>query len=196
MVKNFAVLVSFSFLMVSCISDTYKEVPKVDLSQLPQDTSEVLPKALEVEGTIPLWLKGTLIRNGPGILKDKDSYVKHWFDGLGKLEAFSINDCKVVYSCRFIESDTYKAYKKTGKFDFNGFAQTASSSQFSIIDFLLGSKNETINNANVNVAEINQRFVALTEVPLPVEFDKDLNTVNYFDYTPREWKSCKLENFC
>ena len=108
----------------------------MDLSQLPQNTSEVLPKALEVEGTIPLWLKGTLIRNGPGILKDKDSYVKHWFDGLGKLEAFSINDCKVVYSCRFIQSDTYKAYKKTGKFDFNGFAHKASSSQFSIIDFL------------------------------------------------------------
>ncbi|WP_181691025.1 carotenoid oxygenase family protein [Natronomonas sp. LN261] len=35
-----------------------------------------------VEGSIPEWLSGTLVRNGPGRFEAGDSRVNHWFDGL------------------------------------------------------------------------------------------------------------------
>jgi carotenoid cleavage dioxygenase-like enzyme len=58
----------------------------------------------------------------------------------------------------------------------------------------LFEKNKDIINANVNVAEINNRLVALTEIPLPVEFDKDLNTLGFFDYTDTLTKNYSFES--
>lgn len=160
----------------------------------PENTEEMNYVDLNVQGKIPHWINGILIRNGPGILRGKNGPVKHWFDGLAKLHAFSINQGSVKYTCKFIQSDAYKEYEKTKDFDFNGFAERAKKEQFSTFDFFLGTKNIIINNANVNVAQINKKFVALTEVPLPVEFDKDLNTLGYLDYSDNLPKNYILES--
>lgn len=184
-------LVSFIIFFISCNSHIWGENQEISLYQLPQNISEFSRIPLAVKGKIPHWLKGVFIRNGAGIVKGNRGYVRHWFDGLAKLEGFYIDNGQVTYSCQFLRSDPYKKYKKTGGFDFNGFAQKSLEQDFSLIDFLLGSKNQKINNANVNVAKINQKFVALTEIPLPVEFDKNLNTIGYFDYDDKLSK-----NFC
>ncbi|MBI2707734.1 MAG: carotenoid oxygenase family protein, partial [Proteobacteria bacterium] len=81
-----------------------------------------------------------------------------------------------------------------GVFDFAGFAQKPKTNQFSLIDFLFDIKNKEIINANVNVAEINNRLVALTEIPLPVEFDKNLNTLGFFDYADSLTKNYSFES--
>jgi hypothetical protein len=44
---------------------------------------------LELQGTIPSWLNGTLIRNGPVNVTVNGKSPSHWFDGLGMLHAFS-----------------------------------------------------------------------------------------------------------
>lgn len=177
-----------------CNASIHKDEKKVDLSHFPQNNQELSNATLPVKGKIPEWLHGTFIRNGSGILRNKKDSVKHWFDGLAKLDAFYIEKGKVLYSCQFLKSDPYKVYTNTGKFDFDGFAQRAEESSFSVLNFLTGTKNTQINNANVNVAKINGRLVALTETPLPVEFDKQLHTIGYFDYQDNLPKNYSFES--
>jgi beta,beta-carotene 9',10'-dioxygenase len=160
-----------------------------------QNTEEVENLPLRVEGKIPTWLEGEFVRNGPGIVRDtRGEYVKSWFDGLAKLHAFTIKGGRVLYTCKFLLSEPYRRLKATGEFDFLGFAEQPKTDQFSFIDFIFGLKNEELTNANVNVAKINNTLVALTEIPLPVAFDRNLNTLGYFDYTDSLTKNYSFES--
>ena len=43
---------------------------------------------LSLTGNVPRWLKGTLIRNGPGSLECGDSRFQHLFDGAALLQRY------------------------------------------------------------------------------------------------------------
>lgn len=159
-----------------------------------QNTQEMEHTPLKVDGKIPAWLHGQYVRNGPGIIKGKNSSVKSWFDGLAKLHAFTIHNGTVSYDSRFLRSKPYETYIQTGELDFAGFAQKPTTDSFSFIDFLFGFKNEELTNANVNVSRINNHLVALTEIPLPVEFDSSLNTLQPFDYADDLPKNYSFES--
>src|SRR5687768_13308788 len=46
--------------------------------------------SIDVDGRLPGWLRGTLVRNGPGRYEVGDGKAfEHWFDGLAMLHAFS-----------------------------------------------------------------------------------------------------------
>jgi len=59
-------------------------------------------------GTIPEWLNGSLLRNGPGNLKVGDMHFNHLFDSSALLHRFAIHDGKVTYQCRFLQTETLK----------------------------------------------------------------------------------------
>ena len=42
-------------------------------------------------GTIPPWLSGRLIRNGPGLFEVGDTKYNHLFDGLSLLHSFTVD---------------------------------------------------------------------------------------------------------
>ncbi|XP_031832815.1 neither inactivation nor afterpotential B isoform X2 [Nomia melanderi] len=65
----------------------------------------------KVTGTIPSWLKGTLLRNGPGSLKVGEYRFNHLFDSSALLHRFAIANGKVTYQCRFVQTDVYKKNK-------------------------------------------------------------------------------------
>ncbi|XP_054011815.1 carotenoid isomerooxygenase [Hylaeus anthracinus] len=70
---------------------------------------EVLEPILgTVTGQIPNWLKGTLLRNGPGSLKVGEYTFNHLFDSSALLHRFAIGNGKVTYQCRFVQTDVYK----------------------------------------------------------------------------------------
>ena len=48
-----------------------------------------------VTGTIPDWLRGSLMRVSPGLLDIGGKPVGHWFDGMGMLNVFTIADGRV-----------------------------------------------------------------------------------------------------
>jgi carotenoid cleavage dioxygenase-like enzyme len=174
-------------LLIVCITVAASRLTRFLWEQKPLETSYI---SLNVKGKIPSWVNGTFINNVPAILKGEKSSIGHWFDGLAMLQAFYIKDGKVQYKSRFLHSEAYKSYQNSGKFDFTGFAQKSKIDQFSFIEFIFGPKKHLINNANVNVARINKRLVALTELPLPVEFDLELNTLgvlNYKDKLPKKY---------
>uniref|UniRef100_A0A8C5UV22 Carotenoid-cleaving dioxygenase, mitochondrial n=1 Tax=Microcebus murinus TaxID=30608 RepID=A0A8C5UV22_MICMU len=63
----------------------------------------------EVRGHFPEWLKGYLLRIGPGKFEfGKDKY-SHWFDGMALLHQFRMTEGKVTYRSKFLQSDSYKA---------------------------------------------------------------------------------------
>ncbi|XP_074549550.1 beta,beta-carotene 15,15'-dioxygenase [Halichoeres trimaculatus] len=67
------------------------------------------PLKAEVKGTIPSWLQGTLLRNGPGIFSVGDTSYEHFFDGMAIMHSFAFKDGEVTHRSRFLRSDTYKA---------------------------------------------------------------------------------------
>jgi beta,beta-carotene 9',10'-dioxygenase len=128
---------------------------------------EVHLDSVPVTGSIPAWLRGTLVRVTPALLDGGDNTVKHWFDGAAMLNAFGFGDGGVSYGSRFLDTN-YLADAREGKFEF-GFATDPCRSLFKRVTSLnLVNK---FDNANVNLQELGRRYIAMTETPLPVEFD-------------------------
>jgi carotenoid cleavage dioxygenase-like enzyme len=121
-----------------------------------------------IAGEIPPWLTGTLIRNGPARFEVEDQAFHHWFDGLAMLHAFSFADGEVSYSNRFLRSEAHRA-AESGEISHRQFATDPCRS---IFKRLTSSFDEpTGGNANVNLTRLGDRYLAMTETPIPVEFD-------------------------
>ncbi|MGI0072690.1 MAG: carotenoid oxygenase family protein [Nitrosotalea sp.] len=139
---------------------------------------------LSVKGTIPQWLSGTLIRNGPAKFEVGKEKLRHWFDGLAMLHKFSFKEGKVAYANKFLESKAYKSAMETGKISYKEFATDPCRSIFKRMSSMFSP--QFTDNANVNITKIASRFVAMTETPLPVEFDpQTLKTIGVFSYNDK-----------
>lgn len=134
---------------------------------------QVQDVALEVEGSLPDWLEGTLVRNGPAKFEAGDRELEHWFDGFAMLHAFSIDGGEVTYSNRFLESEVYTASTVQGDLAVGQFATDPCNSVFDRLFTLFSRDTSGNDNANVHVAELAGEFVAMTETPMPVRFDPD-----------------------
>lgn len=132
-------------------------------------TTEFEDVHLEVDGTIPDWLTGTFIRNGPGKFEAGDTRVNHWFDGLAMLRRYAFADGAVRYSNRFLRTEAYAdavSGRLTGQFgtDTRGWQRV-----FETITS--AGLPEPTDNANVHIARLDGEFVALTEAPRRMAFD-------------------------
>lgn len=130
---------------------------------------EVRIDKLPTKGNIPRWLKGTLVRNGPAKFETDTRQMRHWFDGFAMLHKFSFHDGEVSYANKFLETEAYRYAKATGKIGHSEFATDPCRSIFKRFSQMFSPR--VTDNANVNIAKIANRFVALTEIPLPIEFD-------------------------
>ncbi|XP_026138906.1 beta-carotene oxygenase 2b [Carassius auratus] len=61
--------------------------------------------ATTITGNIPSWIKGNFLRNGPGKFEIGRSSFNHWFDGMALMHQFHIEDGKVTYMSRFLNSE-------------------------------------------------------------------------------------------
>ncbi len=140
---------------------------------------------LQIIGSVPDWLSGTLVRNGPVDVHIGHKQNRHWFDGLAMLHAFTFQNQNVHYSNRFIRSEPYRTVFEKKSLAYQGFAQDPCRSLFGqLFTYFFHSPGRYIHNANVNVARLADACVALTETPLPVRFDpKTLETLGVLDYS-------------
>ncbi|XP_056275598.1 beta-carotene 15, 15-dioxygenase 2, like [Pseudoliparis swirei] len=70
-----------------------------------EETPDPIPTS--ITGTIPTWINGSFLRNGPGKFEfGKDRYT-HWFDGMALMHRFHICEGSVTYCSRFLRSDSY-----------------------------------------------------------------------------------------
>jgi carotenoid cleavage dioxygenase-like enzyme len=142
---------------------------------------EVMLDQLPVRGTLPAWLTGTLVRNGPAQFEVGSQAYTHWFDGLGMLHKFAFRDGAVSYANKFLKSKAYQKARETGKISYTEFATDPCRTLFQRMFTLFTPKFS--DNAVVNITRIADRFVALTEVPIALEFDVEtLETIGIFDY--------------
>lgn len=128
---------------------------------------------LEVEGKLPPWLTGTLLRNGPALFEIGEERFNHWFDGLAMLHAFAFTGGRVSYRNRFLRSSAYTAWKQEGRIKYSELATDPAPDPcrqiFSGVASLpvLGK----VPNANVSIEHLAGQFRAHTEIPIPVRFD-------------------------
>ncbi|PSQ24507.1 beta-carotene 15,15'-monooxygenase [Halobacteriales archaeon QS_9_67_17] len=133
--------------------------------------------ALPVEGSLPEWLSGSLVRNGPGSFSVGDGSVDHWFDGLAMLTRFTFDD-GVRYSNRFLRTDAYEA-ARAGRFD-GGFATGESTLRERLWNAFRG---DPYDNTNIILERIGDEYLALTESPRWVRVDPtSLETLGHRRY--------------
>ena len=132
---------------------------------------EISLRNVAVQGTLPPWLEGTLIRTGPAKFEVEGQSLRHWFDGFAMLHAFSFHKGKVAYANKFLESTAYTYAQQHGKIGYREFASDPCRSLFKGFVHMFCKNLNTTDNGNVNIAKIANKFVALTEIPLPVAFD-------------------------
>lgn len=153
---------------------------------------------LPVEGRLPGWLSGTLLRNGPGKFEAGDAEVReespewragseasreaaaatdsgafeHWFDGLAMLRRFAFpGDGTVRYANRFLRTDEYRAVVDGGGLGAGQFGTGAGGSLLARLRATVLP--EATDNTNVTVTRAGDEFLALTEAPERVAFDPE-----------------------
>jgi beta,beta-carotene 9',10'-dioxygenase len=146
--------------------------------------AEITLDQLPLQGKLPNWLAGTLVRNGPGTFKVGQQAYRHWFDGLAMLHKFSLDGEKVSYANRFLEGKSYRSAKEAGRITYSEFATDPCRDLFGRVMAVFSPK--ITDSAKVSVAKIAQRYMALAETPIQVEFDiETLKAVGVFNYEKR-----------
>jgi carotenoid cleavage dioxygenase-like enzyme len=146
--------------------------------------AETVIDELELSGELPGWLAGSLLRTGPAKFEVGESRMRHWFDGLAMLHRFSFGEGRVSYGSRFLESRSYRAAKEKGRMVYGEFATDPCRSLFKRVQTMFSPMDALPDNANVNLTRLGERFIAMTETPLPVQFDpQTLETAEVRPYT-------------
>jgi len=126
---------------------------------------------LPISGELPPWLQGSLLRTGPARFEAGPGRLRHWFDGLAMLHRFTIAGGRVSYGGRYLESRSYRAVRERDRIAYGEFATDPCRSIFSRVQSMFHPGAAVTDNANVNVTRLGERFVAMTETPMPVQFD-------------------------
>ena len=82
------------------------------------------------------------------------------------LHRFGFADGSVSYANRFLQSKAYRAAEETGELSYSEFATDPCRSLFKRAVSLF--QPSLSDNANVNLVQLGERFVTMTETPLPV----------------------------
>nr|AAG15381.1 beta, beta-carotene 15,15'-dioxygenase [Mus musculus] len=146
------------------------------------------PVQAKVTGSIPAWLQGTLLRNGPGMHTVGESKYNHWFDGLALLHSFSIRDGEVFYRSKYLQSDTYIANIEANRIVVSEFGTMAYpdpcknifSKAFSYLSHTIP---DFTDNCLINIMKCGEDFYATTETNYIRKIDpQTLETLEKVDY--------------
>jgi beta,beta-carotene 9',10'-dioxygenase len=135
-------------------------------------TEEVRVGALPLTGEVPAWLTGGLVRVTPAQMDFEKRSVTHWFDGMAMLNRFGFGgDGTVSYASRFLDTEARRAALASGGAAINGFATDPCRSLFQRVQSVF--RPGLTDNANVNLARVGEDYIAMTETPIPVRFDRE-----------------------
>lgn len=144
---------------------------------------EVESTELTVEGKLPEWMSGELLRTAPARFEIGKASFNHWFDGLAMLHKFSFENGNVKYANRYLQSQNYREDIKAGTIARPEFATDPCRSIFGRA-FSFFTAGKTSDNANVSISVLDEKAVSVTETPMPILFDPDtLETHGRFKYS-------------
>ena len=161
----------------------------MDQSILYKSVEEIVdPIAGKKSGKIPEWLKGTLLRNGPGLFEFGEEKAAHAFDGMAMIRRYhveQIRDSKIPemnISRRLIECETLKENQEQQRYVKFGVGTIPKHT--TILDRIktLGEKTD---NMVVNTLKLFGHYYAATEMPQIIEYDPvTLETIGKIDLEP------------
>jgi carotenoid cleavage dioxygenase-like enzyme len=120
---------------------------------------------LTVRGVLPDWLRGMLVRTGPGKFEVNGESYHHWFDGLAMLVSFDFSEVGITYSNRFLRSGSYCDAQKNQAIYRPEFATNP---DWPLWKRLLLNQFGT-DNGNVSITVMDGQVVAVTETPRPTK---------------------------
>lgn len=132
----------------------------------------------EIEGEIPQELKGTLYRNGPGLLDVDGQRFQHPFDGDGMVSAIAFENGRAHYRNRFVRTKAYLEEQEAQRILYRGVFGTQKPGGWlaNVFDFRLK------NIANTQVIYWGEKLLALWEAAEPHRLDpRTLDTLG-LDY--------------
>lgn len=134
-------------------------------------TTESSLASCEIKGALPSWLQGTFYLTGPAQFDLGQTTIKYWFNGLAMLHSFSLSKENVSYKNAFLKSDFYNRCMKEGRFDQGISTGSKKPSFFSKLGNVFKSNQDSYDNANLAIWQLDGQLCALTETPEPVLFD-------------------------
>ncbi|KAI3371916.1 hypothetical protein L3Q82_006789 [Scortum barcoo] len=124
------------------------------------------PIPTTIKGTVPTWINGSFLRNGPGKFEfGKDRYT-HWFDGMAMMHRFHICEGSVTYSSQFLRSDSYVLNSEKDRIVVSEFGTLAMPDPCKNIFARFFSHFQTpkaTDNANVNFVKYKGDYYVSTE---------------------------------
>jgi len=133
---------------------------------------------LKSSGEIPMWVNGSYFRNGPGTFSTSSKRFKHWFDGLAMIHRFDIQNGKVEYASKYLDTNVKESIIDRDSMDFPEFATDPCYSIFQKLkSWFVGV------NPKVNIQNINGRLISLGETMMQLEIDeKTLESIGVHNY--------------
>ncbi|KAJ3603431.1 hypothetical protein NHX12_028177 [Muraenolepis orangiensis] len=145
------------------------------------------PISTTIKGTIPSWINGSFLRNGPGKFEfGKDKYT-HWFDGMAMMHRFHVKDGGVTYNSSFLRSDSYTRNSEKDRIVVSEFGTLAMPDPCKNIFARFFSRfkvPEATDNASVNFVRYKGDYYVSTETNYMRRVDpKSLETKEKVDWT-------------
>lgn len=78
----------------------------------------------DITGQIPSWVSGSFYRIGPAIFEQGKEQVEHWFDGYGAIHKFTLQNGKMSYLSKVLQTPNYQADQKAGRIVNGGWGTT------------------------------------------------------------------------
>nr|XP_060644458.1 beta,beta-carotene 15,15'-dioxygenase [Anolis sagrei ordinatus] len=147
------------------------------------------PLQARVEGEIPSWMEGILLRNGPGMHSIGESKYNHWFDGMALLHSFTIKKGEVFYRSKYLRSDTYNCNIEANRIVVSEFGTMAYPDPCKNIFakafcYLSHTIPEFTDNCLINIMRNGEDFYATSEVNFIRKINpQTLETLEKVDYT-------------
>lgn len=140
-------------------------------------------RSSEITGSIPRWLTGTLLRNGPGNLKVGEYRYQHLFDSSALLHKFRIANGNVTYQRRFVQTEVYKRNMTAQRIVFTEFGTCATPdpchSIFHRVAAAFKPDDEISDNSMISVYPFGDEYYTFTEAPVMHRIDpKTLETTS------------------
>ena len=167
-------------------------------SFLAEDPTEFhdIPLVWEDTTTVPSWLSGTYVRNGPGQISfgSPRRVLTSWLEGFAKLHSFKLSGSSVLFSGAMLQSPNYVASVKAGelvpqitlnKFDSDEEEWTWWEKMQIAYKMFTGDEMGNNNPALWRIGQENDGiYLAVTDAKVPTRFNiSDLSTLGQ-EYPP------------
>ncbi|KAM6529599.1 hypothetical protein FALCPG4_007729 [Fusarium falciforme] len=128
------------------------------------------PTTLEIEGTIPSWLTGSLYRGGAGTWDVGNFTAEHWFDGFSRNHKFEIANGAVTYRSRNSTDELIHFVRETGLYPSGSFGTDP-------CKIIYGAMETTFRDGNNTHSDKDNNNVGVAFIPNFAGLDRNTSSV-------------------